>query len=69
MGRQKAWEGEQAQGGAMRTRWGGVHIFGRITERSFFFSHKTRVAKCHDCADRGREKDREQKRLLKDGQD
>lgn len=65
-----AWEGTQPQGGPVRTRWG-VRIFGRTTKRSFFFflPHKTRVAKCHDGADRRRERDREQKRLLKDGQD
>lgn len=61
-GHAKAWEGTQAQGGPMRTGQG-VRIFGRTTKRSFFFSHKTWVVKCHDSADEGREKDREQKRL------
>ena len=43
---------------------GGGYIFGRTTKRSrFFFSHKTRVAKCHDSADRGRKRDREWKTL------
>lgn len=36
MGRQKAWEGTQAQGGPMRTTRG-VRIFGRTTKRFFVF--------------------------------
>ena len=55
--------------GQAENKMGGFHIFGHTTERSFFFSHKTRVAKCHDSADRERERQRVKKTLLKDGQD
>lgn len=42
--------------GQAENKMGGFHIFGHTTERSFFFSHKTWVAKCHDSADRERER-------------
>lgn len=65
MARKKGWafrrRGQAQEGGAI--------IFGHTTKRSFFFSHKTRVAKCHDSADSEREKDKRAKRTrLKDGQ-
>lgn len=66
MGRVKAWEGTEAQDRPMRTSGeeGGACIFGRTTKRSFFPPPlKTRVVKCHDSADREKEKDRERKRL------
>lgn len=38
MGQLKAWEGTQAQGGPMRTRWRVVLWAGHLKESFFFFS-------------------------------